>query len=208
MFDRCWSAFEWLSYSDILRSFKTHIAMTNTVEHFSVQRYHIPTAACAVHYLCRIEKRPTLNFSPREMLDAVYKTEANAGLLSKFMDALTPRVQTMLMGTNLVTDLIPYVLWLLSAGVGSSGLNRAVSNVDMLMKNERVAFQRHCDILRSLGLNYVKDDIFDKGHTLNAVVHYRLNPDISHVLKFKDLSRENDFHRNEIPTVVRSIGGL
>lgn len=202
MFDRCWSAFEWLSYSDIIRSFKTQLAMTNNVEHFSVQNFHIPTSACAIHYLCRIEKRPILNFSSREMLEAAYQFEVHVGLIGKFVDGLTPSLQSLLMGTNLITDLIPFVLWLLSAGEGSSGLYRAVSNVDMLMKSERVTFERHCEILRSLGLNYVKDDVFDRGRSLN-VVNYSLSPDISEVMKFKYMPRANVSHRNELPTAVR-----
>jgi len=177
--------------------------MTNNIEHFSVQKLHIPTAACAIHYLCRIEKRPNLNFSSREMHDAAYKTEVNFGLMNKFVDGLSPRLQDIFIGANLVTDLLPYVLWLLSAGVGSSGLNRAVSNVDMLMKSERITFQRHCDLLRSLGLNYVKDDYSDKGRNLNAIVNYRLSPDISEILRFKESMQGNVYHRNEIPSTVR-----
>ena len=205
MFDRCSSALEWLSYSDILRSFKTHLAMTNSMEHHNIQKFHIPTAACAIHYLCRIEKRPNLNFSSRGMMDIAFKTEAHIGLMNKFVDGLTPRLRAVLIGINPVTDLIPYVLWLLSAGEGNAGLNRAVSNMDMLMKAERLAFQRHVDLLRSLGLTYVKVDHYDKIRASSASDHYRLNPDISEVLTFKDSPKENLCKRNEIPNAVRFV---
>ena len=205
MFDRCWSALEWLSYSDILRSYKTHIAMTNTVEHHNLQKFHIPTAACAIHYLCRIEKHPNLNYSSRAILDAVYKTEAHVGLIGKFMDGLTPRLRAVFIGSDPVTVLIPYVIWILSAGEGNSGLNRAVSNVDMLLKNEKFAFQRHIDILRSLGLTYSKVDQFDKTRSTTSFARYHLNPDISELLAFNGVANEYACKRNEIPAVVRVL---
>jgi hypothetical protein len=206
MFDRCWSALEWLSYSDIFRSFKTQLAMTNTVDHHHLQKLYISTAGAAVHFLCGIEKRPNLNFSSRTMLDAVFKAEAHVGLIGKYMDGLSPRLRATLFGVNPVTELIPYILWLLSAGNGNSGLHRAVSNIEMLTKNERLSFQRQIDLLIVLGLTYVKVDRFEASSSSSSHFdQFRLDPDIGDLMSFKDTSNEVNCRRNEIPPAVSLV---
>jgi len=50
--DRCCTALEWLSSADTYRSYKSNVAMNNSAEHQSMQKYYIPTSAAAVHMLC------------------------------------------------------------------------------------------------------------------------------------------------------------
>ena len=74
--DRCWTAHEWLSSMDIYRSQNTSLASNNHAEHRVIQNCHIPSAAAAIHILCRVETRPELTFSLRPLFDSLYQLEA------------------------------------------------------------------------------------------------------------------------------------
>ena len=55
-----------------------------------------------------------------------------------------------------VSDVIPYRLWLLLAGNMKHALLRPMSSADMLSVEEKLAFGAHVATLRALGLTYVK----------------------------------------------------
>ena len=57
--------------------------------------------------------------------------------------ALSQNARSSMYGTGVVSDFIPFCLWVLSAGGGSVGLNRAVSSMEVLNKYEKVAFDHH-----------------------------------------------------------------
>ena len=61
------------SGADTYRSYRSNVAMNNGAEHQSMQKYHIPTAAAAVHLLCSVQTRPDLTFSTRPLSDCQYQ---------------------------------------------------------------------------------------------------------------------------------------
>lgn len=203
--DRCAVAHEWLSGADIYRSFKTSVAANNNAEHQSMQKFHIPSAAAAIHILCRVETRADLTYSTRLMTDARYKLEANDGLLNKFMEGLSPKARCGVSGTNVASDIVPYSLWLLSAGQGNCSLNRAVSSIEILTKSEKVAFQAHVDTLRALGLTYVKHDETNDGEYGGTLTSggMRLEPAIDQIVQFENKSFPDQ--RKEIPPLLKEL---
>lgn len=202
--DRCTLAHEWLSSTDIFRSNKTAVASTNHMELHSLQRHHMPTAAAAVHLLCRVETRSKLTFSNRRMIDAFYQLEANDNLAQKFVEGLTPSARGGASFGSAAVETIPYSLWVLSAGDGSFSLSRSVSSMGILSRNERVAFEAHVAALRSLGLTYVaSDDGAAKPLTgRSRPVGMRLEPQIDRLVHFEDLSFSVASKRKHIPCVV------
>jgi chromosome transmission fidelity protein 18 len=99
-----------------------------------------------------------------------------------------------------VSDVIPYGLWLLSAGDGKHALSKPVSSVDILSVEEKLAFSAHVQTLRDLGLTYVKDGgAFDYNYTKNL----RLEPEIDKLVKFEFL--EDSVGRKEIPALLKEL---
>jgi len=64
---------EWLSGADTYRSYRSNVVMNNGTKHQTMQKYHIPTAAAAVHLLCSVQTRPDLTFSTRPLSDCQYQ---------------------------------------------------------------------------------------------------------------------------------------
>ncbi|KAL3810852.1 hypothetical protein ACHAXA_005852 [Cyclostephanos tholiformis] len=128
-FDRCCGALEWLSGADTYRSHRSNVAMNNGAEHQSMQKYYIPTAAAAVHLLCCVETRPDLTFSTRPLSDCHYQNQANVSLVHRFVEGLPPRARHGIgSGTDsVVSDVIPYGLWLLSAGIDHAESNSSAA---------------------------------------------------------------------------------
>ena len=186
--DRCYSAFEWLSEADMYRSHNSNVAMNNSAEHHSMQKFYIPTAAAAVHLLCCVETRPDLTFSTRPLSDSHYQNQANISLVHRFIEGLAPMVRRGCGGgiDTVVSDVIPYGLWLLSAGDGKHSLSRQVSSLDLLSAEEKLAFSAHVETLRALGLTYVKDErTFDHKSPYNSGENLRLEPEIDKLVKFE-----------------------
>ena len=206
--DRCSVAFEWLSEADTFRSNKSNVAMNNSAEHHSMQKFYIPTAAAAIHVLCCVETKPDLTFSTRPLSDLNYQNQANLSLVQRFVEGLAPRARSGVGGgtINVVSDVIPYSLWLLSAGDGKYALSKPVSSVEMLNTEEKLAFSAHVASLRALGLTYVKDDSvgyndtrgFDNGP--NEIV--RLEPEIDKLVKFEGI---DDTGRMPIPALLKEL---
>jgi chromosome transmission fidelity protein 18 len=202
--ERCTLAHEWLSGADIFRSNKTSAASNNTMEHHSMQRHHMPSAAGAIHLLCRVETRTNLTFSTRQLADARYQLESNTSLAQKFVEGLSPKARVSADTGRVATETIPYSLWMLSAGVGSGSLRRTVSSLEVLSKNERAAFDAHVSLLRSLGLTYVaREDAAQRAYSekgLNTAM--RLEPQIDRLVRFQDLNLSPGQFRKSIPSAV------
>lgn len=215
--DRNHAAHEWLSSSDVYRSHKTSAAANNSAEHHALQKFHIPPAAAAIHLLCRVETRPKdgLTYSTRELSDARYGAEANGGLLGRFAEGLSPKARAGIRGDAIAADVVPYCLWLLSAGGGgggrgSSSLDRAVSSLEVLTEGEREAFQSHVNALRSLGLTYVKADDADEAVVRDdggygAAVTMRLEPEIDRVVMFEGLDLSEAHRRRVVPSALKEL---
>ena len=203
-FDRCSAAHEWLSSSDIYRSQNTSVASNNGGAKYAMEGLHIPAAAAAVHFLCRVEQRPDLTFSTRDMVDVQYQQEANYALTQKFVEGLSPQAGGSRCVNLLATETIPYALWVLSAGEGSGSLNRAASSLDILTKGERLSLDMHVATLRSLGLTYVaaEEEHRKEYGAPSLAMNIRLEPPIERFVQFTDLSMSRQQKRQEIPPAV------
>lgn len=204
--DRCYSAFEWLSGADMYRSLNSNVAMNNSAEHHSMQKFYIPTAAAAIHLLCCVETRPDLTFSTRPLSDCHYQNQANVSLVHRFMEGLAPMVRRGCGGgtDTVVSDVIPYGMWLLSAGDGKHSLSRQVSSLDLLSAEEKLAFSAHVDTLRALGLTYVKEErTFDYKSPYNPGENLRLEPEIDKLVKFEHM--DDRIGRIEIPSLLKEL---
>uniref|UniRef100_A0A7S1YYE2 Uncharacterized protein n=1 Tax=Ditylum brightwellii TaxID=49249 RepID=A0A7S1YYE2_9STRA len=212
--DRCYTAHEWLSSADMYRSSKSSVSMNNSAEHFSMQKFHIPSAAAAIHLLCRVETpgvSADLTYSAKQMIEARYQLEANCGLVNRFVEGLSAKARVgMGGGLNAVVDVVPYSLWLLSAGEGNCSLTRAVSSVGIMSKNEKIAFESHVAILRALGLTYVKaDDVRGGEANMNGRIPeekvMRLEPEIDQVARFSESTVPEGQQRKEIPSALKEL---
>ena len=201
--DRCWASHELLSSVDVYRSFKTSVAFNNSSEHRTMQKWHIPSAIAACHILCRVETRPDLTYSMRQMNDAIYQLEANFGLVDKFLEGLPPTVRSGINKNQFISDFLPYCLWLLSPGHGNSSLNRPVSSVDILTNEEKAAFDAHVELLRSLGLTYVRGDDDSRDHHMHGrtSVKMRLEPEIDKMSLFEGVSGS----RRDVPHLLKEL---
>ena len=201
--DRCWASHELLSSVDVYRSFKTSVAFNNSSEQRTMQKWHIPSAIAACHILCRVETRPDLTFSMRQMNDAIYQLEANFGLVDKFLEGLPPAVRSGINKHQFISDFLPYCLWLLSPGNGNSSLNRPVSSVDILTNEEKEAFDAHVELLRALGLTYVRGDDDSRDHHIHGrtSVKMRLEPEIDKMSLFEGVSGS----RRNVPHLLKEL---
>jgi len=157
----------------------------------------VAPVAAAVHFLCRVDTKPDLEFTTRRMSDARFWRDANRALSLKFLDGLTPKMRTT-RGT-LVTDFIPYVLWLLAAGDGSSSLSRPVSSLEILTKQEVKAFWAHVNIMKNLGLTYGKVKDFDNEETSTV---FQLQPEIHRFVAF---GNSMQLVRKQIPNELKEL---
>jgi chromosome transmission fidelity protein 18 len=202
-FDRCFAALEWMSSSDVYRSSK----LLSSPDGYSLEAMHTPTAAAAVHVLCRVEQTQDLTYSIRELTDSQYQMESNSALMQRFMHGMSLHAKSTRIGSHLTaTETIPYSLWILSAGEGSSGLLRNVTSQDLLSKGECQAFEHHASILRGLGLRYVaiqENVLQGRGYNSDkfSTPKAGLDPPIDRLVLFNDL--QND--RLEISLTVRIV---
>lgn len=194
--DRCAAAHEWLSNAD-------------TNSHYNTA----PVVAAAIHFLCRIDTRPDLQLSNRDGMQAKYKKEAHNDLMDRFLEGLAPKLRACVTSSVVKMEIVPYSMWLLSAGEGSSnGLTRCVTSTDMLNASEKKSFFAHVSTMRVLGLTYVSTDNNNNDATKNddrdtynnnSVGSIRLEPEIDRVVQFKHLDRS--LLRKKIPDVIKEL---
>lgn len=165
--ERCVLAHEWLSGAD-----QSHVWRQDAV----------PPAAVAIHFLCRVETRPSLTYSTRPLHDVQHRRETHRGLVGRFTDGLSPHTHRAPLET------VPYALWML-AGRGL----RNVSSLEILSKQERAAFDHHVATLRALGLTYVVAD---------TPTEMRLEPAIDTLMHFTNLQPPPGQTRPHIPNAV------
>jgi chromosome transmission fidelity protein 18 len=165
-----------------------------------MEALHIPASTAAIHLFCRVEQRPELTLSTRELSDSQFKREANSALLQKYIDGVSLRARCARSANKVALEALPYALWALSAGEGSSALSRPTTSMELLGKGELHAFEQHAAILHSLGLSYVPDH--DEA-TLSKEQHvrsfpYRLDPPIERLAQYSGLPK----CRLEVPVPV------
>ena len=133
------------------------------------------------------------------MADADYNRKANMGLVSKFLEnlAVTSRV-----GMSIAArELVPFSLWMLSAG---KALTRAVSSVEVLSRKEKFAFEAHVNRLCALGLSYKSVTVASQFNGDNGGMEkvMRLEPNIEELVAFRHTKREFVAWRRQVPTPV------
>jgi chromosome transmission fidelity protein 18 len=149
-----------------------------------------------------------LTFSTRELADLHYQNQANVSLVHRFVEGLTPKTRSGIGGgtDTVVSDVIPYGLWLLSAGNGKHSLSKPVSSIDILSPEEKLAFSAHVDTLRALGLTYVKDDRDFQSYKAHAAYeNIRLEPEIDKLVKFDHSDDGYSLERKQVPPVLREL---
>jgi chromosome transmission fidelity protein 18 len=201
-FDRCSAALEWMSSTDTYRSNK----QLSSADGYYLEAIHTPAVAAAIHILCRVEQPQDLTYSIRDLTETQYQMESNKALIQKFLDGLYLSANATRTGVHQVaTETIPYLLWILSAGEGSSALSRSVTSIDLLNEGERKSFEHHAAILRTLGLKYIalaNENDHGRGqqhYQSPAIPKVGFDPQIERLIKFKT---PND--RLDIPPSVRS----
>ena len=181
--DRCAAAHEWLSSADCC------------------SYWQVPAAAGATHLLCRVEQKQDLTFNSKEMYDMAYRLSSNQQLVQKFVSGLPPAA-CRCSEQQVVAEVIPYALWILSAGK-SALLQRAVTSVELLNATERRAFDNHVAVLSSLGLCYVarraEDDDVERNPTL------RLEPPIESLVSFGGGGGGDDQFRSNRQEVSQAV---
>lgn len=197
--DRCAAAHEWLSSFDLFRATNSDNAAI-----YSIENMYIPSAAAATHLFCRIEQRPDLVFTIRDLFEIQQKVETNQALVHKFVEGLSLRFQGSRCPSNLVQETLPYLMWILSAGEGSGRLCRATSSLDLLKPKELEAFNRHVIALQAMGLTYVlPNGAFqsrkDKDLTNSEAV---LDPPIDRLVQFTGLELPEELIKVGIPLAV------
>jgi chromosome transmission fidelity protein 18 len=195
--DRCATANEWISGADVFSS--DHLG-DNPMHMYGMQRMHIPSVAGAIHLLCRIETKSDLTFTTREISNLRYQTEANLGVVQKFSENLPPSAKCRAVD-RLSLELIPFALWVLSAGEGAGSLNRAASSLEILTKHERIALDAHVAVLGALGLTYVVDQESVK-HSDHVVSQMRLEPPIDRLVSYQKMIPDKTRLRKEVPAAV------
>jgi chromosome transmission fidelity protein 18 len=106
-----------------------------------------------------------------------------------------------------VSDVIPYSLWLLSAGNGKHSLSKPVSSLDILSSEEKLAFSAHVATLRALGLTYVRDDRGFHNIIANHVPteNVSLEPEIEKLVKFEHSTEGFSIERKQVPPVLKEL---
>jgi len=157
---------------------------------------HVPSTAMTIHLLCRIETRPELQLSNKEMFNAKFKMEAHHSLMRRFRS-----ISKLGLSTEVLTrEFLSYILWTLSCGAGKQSLSRTVTSTDMLTRDEKLAFASHLARLRSMGLTYVPDSTSIS--TISGTRRMRLDPEIDSLVIYKDLVATR---RNPIPDLLKVL---
>jgi chromosome transmission fidelity protein 18 len=195
-FDRCSAAHELLSGADM-----------SLGSEYSMLRVNTQPVAAGIHLLCRVEVKPKLTFSSREMADSRYQQDANMALVQKFSEGLPVKASNFKCRDLLAKEFIPMVLWILSAGEGASSLSRPASSIDILTKAERGVADRHVSILCALGLSYTpdleKETNAAKSSFRNDAIAMQLEPPIHRLVHYQCLW--NNLRRKEIPANMKML---
>ena len=128
-------------------------------------------------------------------------------MVQKLIEGLPAKSGNMKCLSFLAEELIPYAMWVLSAGSNKSSLSRGASSIDMLTKTERASVDAHVALLQSLGLTYSCDNGelgMKKDFTTNSQQQKRmvLDPPIDRLVVFNKLRVSPYLRRIEIPTGV------
>ena len=200
-FDRCALAHEWLSVSDTYRS---NSSSSNTGAMISVQDHQIPTAAAALHLLCRVEQRPDLVYTVRDFYENQFKQENIQSMVQRFAEGIPPASRCGRSISLLLSEIIPYTLQILSSGQGTGSLDRVTASSELLNPNEVRAFDRHSVVLYSLGLSYVSSEgSSDRDYrSAQKMLSATLDPPIHKLVEYTGFNVPPSYERHDIPSGV------
>jgi chromosome transmission fidelity protein 18 len=202
--DRSAAAHELLSAADSYGG-------TDSPEHYTMQKICTPPMAAGIHLLCRVDLKPNLTFSTRELSDTHYRKEANQGLVQKFSEGLPAKSKNLKCASQLAEEFIPLSLWILSAGEGPSSLCRAASSIGILSVKERETVNAHIAAMQSLGLTYLPDHEFQEASQKPSyragapIVEMRLEPPIHRLVQYKSAFASGRHRLNEIPSAMKEL---
>lgn len=195
-FDRCSAAHELLSFA--------------ADAHHDQSGYAVPIVTAGIHLLCRVEVKPNLTFSLRELADMKYRRDSNLGLVQKFCEGLPAKAKNLKCNYLLAQEFIPMALWVLSAGDGSVSLSRVASSIDILTNKEQAIATRHVEALCGLGLTYVVDreqeekEVASSSYRTGAS-EMRMEPPIHRLVEYSSLRRPFGLRRKDIPSKMKEL---
>jgi chromosome transmission fidelity protein 18 len=191
-FDRCSAAHELLSFAA-------------TAHH----QQSVSVVTAGIHLLCRVEVKPNLTFSSRELADMRYRRESNLGLVQKFCEGLPAKAKNLKCNSLLAEELIPMVAWVLSAGNGAASLSRAASSIDILTNKEQDAAKNHVEALCGLGLTYTVDREQEKQRAGSSYQvgpsEMHMEPPIHRLVEYTSLCHPGGLCRQEIPPTMKEL---
>jgi chromosome transmission fidelity protein 18 len=193
-FDRCSAAHELLSFAANAQ--------------YQQSRYAVPVVSAGIHLLCRVEVKPNLTFSSRELSDMRYRRDSNLGLVQKFCEGLPTKAKNLKCNSLLAEEFIPMVVWVLSAGNGAVSLSRAASSIDILTSKEQDAAKKHVEALCGLGLTYTVDREQQEKQrvgTFHRESEMRLEPAIDRLVDYSSLRLPYGLHRMDIPSKMKEL---
>lgn len=195
-FDRCSAAHELLSFAANAQNEQSG--------------YAVPVVTAGIHLLCRVEVKPDLTFSTRELADIKYRRESNSGLVQKFCEGLPAKAKNLKCNYLLAEEFIPLALWVLSAGDGSVSLSRAASSIDILTNKEQDAAKKHVEALCGLGLTYVVDREQQEKEGAGAsyrtgVNEMRMEPPIHRLVEYNSVRHPGGLCRKDIPSQMKEL---
>ncbi len=191
-FDRCSAAHELLSFA--------------ADAHHGTSGYAVPVVTAGIHLLCRVEVKPDLTFSSRELADMKYRRDSNLGLVQKFSEGLPTKAKNLKCNDLLAQEFIPMALWVLSGGDGS--LSRAASSIDILTNTEQDAAKRHVEALCGLGLTYVVDreqQEKEGASSFHKANEMRMEPPIDRLVEYASLRHPGGLYRKDIPSKLKEL---
>jgi hypothetical protein len=147
-----------------------------------------------------------LVITTREFYDNQFKMDGNQSLVQRFADGITPQSRCSRCVDLMTTETVPYALWILSSGYGTSSLDRATASMELLNKEELVSFARHASLLQSLGLTYVASEHAPHSYHKSSHSHVvaNLEPPIERLVEY---SSSNLSRRRDIPAAVSITQG-
>jgi len=191
-FDRCSAAHELLSFAA-------------TAHH----QQSVSVVTAGIHLLCRVEVKPNLTFSSRELADMRYQRDSNLGLVQKFCEGLPAKAKNLKCNALLAEELIPMVAWVLSAGDGAASLSRAASSIDILTNKEQDAAKKHVEALCGLGLTYTVDREQEKQRAGSSYLvgpsEMHMEPPIHRLVEYTSLCHPGGLCRKEIPPKMKEL---
>ena len=198
-FERSSLAHEWLSTADVFRSHRTMAASNNASIAYALQSTQTPPTAAAIHLLCRVEQKPDLLLSARQMTECHFERESKRALAQSFVEGMLITRRGSRTIDHAVTELIPYMLWILSAGGGSCNLNRTTTSMSMLSPTEQEAVAQHVKTMVSMGLSYKFHDSDAVATMQTASIQF--DPPIHRLVEYREL--ENT--RIEVPNTMKEL---